>query len=199
MKALETLYNGRRFRSRLEARWAVFYDALGIPYAYEPEGFDLDEAGWYLPDFYLPTLDVWIEIKGAKPTDPEIDRAFALAKHSNKDVYIFWGYIEIPNPDRDWDYSEIPQGLALYSPNTDGWQGTNPWCWWCQCPKCRSIGIRFWGYADRLGCNCGIPHDTYVDTPDLRRAYDLATSARFERGETPVPTNIYSLYPSGAA
>ena len=32
MKAIETEYNGYRFRSRLEARWAVFFDALGIEY-----------------------------------------------------------------------------------------------------------------------------------------------------------------------
>lgn len=51
MKAIETRYKGYRFRSRLEARWAVFFDALGIKWEYEPEGYDLGEAGWYLPDF----------------------------------------------------------------------------------------------------------------------------------------------------
>jgi hypothetical protein len=34
-------YNGYRFRSRLEARWAVFFDELGVAYRYEPEGFEL--------------------------------------------------------------------------------------------------------------------------------------------------------------
>lgn len=63
IKAIETRYKGYRFRSRLEARWAVFFDALGLEWEYEPEGFDLGEAGWYLPDFYLPQLDAWIEIK----------------------------------------------------------------------------------------------------------------------------------------
>jgi len=52
IKAIETVYNGYRFRSRLEARWAVFFDTLGIEYRYEPEGFDLDGI-WYLPDFFL--------------------------------------------------------------------------------------------------------------------------------------------------
>ncbi len=42
LKAIDTEYNGYRFRSRLEARWAVFFDTLGMPYMYEPEGFDLD-------------------------------------------------------------------------------------------------------------------------------------------------------------
>ena len=41
IQAIETRYNGYRFRSRLEARWAVFFDEMGIEYEYEIEGFDL--------------------------------------------------------------------------------------------------------------------------------------------------------------
>lgn len=62
MKPIETVYNGYRFRSRLEARWAVFFDALGVKYQYEPEGFDLD-GEWYLPDFYLNEFKLFVEIK----------------------------------------------------------------------------------------------------------------------------------------
>ena len=40
IKAIETVYKGYRFRSRLEARWAVFFDALGIHYRYELEGLN---------------------------------------------------------------------------------------------------------------------------------------------------------------
>jgi hypothetical protein len=43
-----TIYNGRRYRSRLEARWAAFFDRLGWPYEYEP--IDLDG---YIPDFVM--------------------------------------------------------------------------------------------------------------------------------------------------
>lgn len=49
----ETYYDGYRFRSRLEARWAVFFDTAGIKYEYEPEGFGRG-ADSYMPDFYLP-------------------------------------------------------------------------------------------------------------------------------------------------
>lgn len=62
IKPIETKYNGYRFRSRLEARWAVFFDALKIRYQYEVEGFDIDGVR-YLPDFYLPDHNVWLEIK----------------------------------------------------------------------------------------------------------------------------------------
>ena len=53
IRPIETIYNGYRFRSRLEARWAVFFDALGIQYEYEPEGFKLSDGTMYLPDFRI--------------------------------------------------------------------------------------------------------------------------------------------------
>lgn len=63
IKPIETVYNGYRFRSRLEARWAVFFDAAGIKYEYEPEGFQLEDGTMYLPDFYLPILGIYVEVK----------------------------------------------------------------------------------------------------------------------------------------
>lgn len=69
IKAIETYYNGYRFRSRLEARWAVFFDAMGIRYLYEHDGFELDFGDCvmrYLPDFYLPDYDLYAEVKGAE-------------------------------------------------------------------------------------------------------------------------------------
>lgn len=61
----ETYYNGYRFRSRLEARWAVFFDTLGIKYEYEPEGIRLSYGKSYLPDFYLPHFHCYFEVKRA--------------------------------------------------------------------------------------------------------------------------------------
>ena len=64
IKPIETIYRGYRFRSRLEARWAVFFDAMGIRYEYEPEGFYMSSGEQYLPDFYLPDFNYFAEIKG---------------------------------------------------------------------------------------------------------------------------------------
>lgn len=63
IKAIETKFDGHLFRSRLEARWAVVFKELGLIYEYESEGYDLGALGWYLPDFYLPSLKLWIETK----------------------------------------------------------------------------------------------------------------------------------------
>lgn len=67
IKAIQTHYKGYKFRSRLEARYGVFFDSLGIKWEYEPEGYDLGEHGYYLPDFFLPDYNRYVEIKPRLP------------------------------------------------------------------------------------------------------------------------------------
>lgn len=69
-QAIETEYGGCCFRSRLEARWAVAFDALGEAWLYEPQGFEVaippdGERRRYLPDFYLSDRRLWVEVKGS--------------------------------------------------------------------------------------------------------------------------------------
>jgi hypothetical protein len=90
MRPIQTEYRGFRFRSRLEARWAVFLDALNADWTYEVEGFDLDGI-WYLPDFWVRDWDTWIEIKGPTPTDDEEEKCDSLARHSGKKVLLLHG------------------------------------------------------------------------------------------------------------
>lgn len=54
MKAKRTLYKDYYFRSKLEAKWAVFFDLMNIPFVYEPEAFICKNGSQYTPDFYLP-------------------------------------------------------------------------------------------------------------------------------------------------
>lgn len=101
MKAIETSYKGYRFRSRLEARWAVFFDALGIKWEYEKEGYRLwsdDRREWinYLPDFCLynikcPELKCYIEVKPSQVSEDEEIKARALARASNVTIVIVQG------------------------------------------------------------------------------------------------------------
>ena len=78
IKPIETRYKGYRFRSRLEARWAVFFDAMNLRWRYEPEGFDLGGC-WYLPDFYIPDWGCYLEVKPEFPTTDEVLKMAALA------------------------------------------------------------------------------------------------------------------------
>lgn len=69
---IETTWRGYKFRSRLEARWAVFFDSLGLKWEYEPEGFELGDGLRYLPDFRVrypgrgdwEVHHQWFEVKG---------------------------------------------------------------------------------------------------------------------------------------
>lgn len=100
LKAIETVYNGYRFRSRLEARWAVFFDEMGIAYKYEPEGYDLGNGNWYLPDFWLPHSlpafakdgwGFWAEIKPAQASQDELNKMLELVRQSKHNGLIFQG------------------------------------------------------------------------------------------------------------
>jgi hypothetical protein len=69
IKAIETNYMGCRFRSRLEARWAVFFDALGWNWEHEKEGYVIgyDKTIPWLPDFEITTpkgQHFYVEVKG---------------------------------------------------------------------------------------------------------------------------------------
>lgn len=72
--AIETWYRGCKFRSRLEARWSCFANALDARWDYEPQGFIVGGRP-YLPDFRLPN-GTWVEVKGA---ESELDHDLMLA------------------------------------------------------------------------------------------------------------------------
>ncbi len=93
IKALETTYNGYRFRSRLEARWAVFFDHLGLRWEYEPEGFELGGGVRYLPDFKLLNITltgrhVYVEVK---PEGDQAAKAKMFAQKSGEWVIVLDG------------------------------------------------------------------------------------------------------------
>lgn len=78
VKPIETRYKGYRFRSRLEARWAVYFDTVRFEWEYEPEGFEVQPGVWYLPDFWFPGLKLWGEVKPTEFTGPEAAKAVGL-------------------------------------------------------------------------------------------------------------------------
>lgn len=94
LKAIETHYKGYRFRSRLEACWAVFFDALGVKWQYEPEGFHLSNGEWYLPDFYVEDFGGggYLEVKPEGPIEEAAKtKMMLLSKGLNKEGYILNG------------------------------------------------------------------------------------------------------------
>lgn len=96
IKAIPTVYNEIRYRSRLEARWAAMFDGLGFVHTYEP--FDL---GTWSPDFMIgqkgdSSSVALVEIKPITECDEEtldrMERA-TRASHMFDEVSSFVGVI----------------------------------------------------------------------------------------------------------
>lgn len=171
IQPLPTPYGGFVFRSRTEARWAVFLDELGVKWDYEREAYDCSGQN-YLPDFWLPHLSAWLEIKGVEPTFDECEKARRLAAGTSGRVYIAVGEPRPPvSPNGEWDESMWLIDDA----------GTDYSHWWTQCPRCHEFGIEFSGRAERLACRClavyGSERCYCHDSPQLLLAYEKARRA----------------------
>jgi hypothetical protein len=170
-KPIETRYNGYRFRSRLEARWAVFFDALGLAYEYEPQGFVLFDGTPYLPDFHLPALGMYAEVKPVVGDDPSAPggwmwKAAAFAR-SGKPMLLLVGV-----PDVVWYSAYLPSDRR-------------PWLA-VECVdfgKSADIGRPWYAFTGDVFPT----HDllTQIAGDPFGRAVDAARGARFEHGETP--------------
>lgn len=179
---LPSRYGGILFRSRLEARWAVFLDSLHIPFHYELEGFRLS-SGSYLPDFFLPNQQCFIEIKPCRPSDREAALASELAKSTGKPVYIFWGPLDCPSSSR----SKGINSAWLFSPI--GTISTNHY--WSECPNCGAVSIQQNGYIKQSMCSCPPPLSHYTaERRRLLEAYQAAAAYRFD-GQR----NTITVYP----
>lgn len=107
IKALPAFYKSIQFKSRLEARWAYYFDNLRLDWVYEPEGFELPSRR-YLPDFLIEGK-TWAEVK------PELwladnysytlcNHLIELVQHTRKSLILLEG---LPRPDGRyfaWDY-----------------------------------------------------------------------------------------------
>lgn len=84
-----TKYKRILYRSRLEARWAVFFTVLRVSFEYEQYVFKTTEGG-YMPDFFIEKTGWFIEIKPTKPTVEEIRKAQSVSRQGNKIVILWW-------------------------------------------------------------------------------------------------------------
>lgn len=209
MEVIQTEYNGYRFRSRAEARWAVLFDALGIKYVYEPEGYKLSNGELYLPDFYLPASQQFFEVKGVL-TEKDEAKCRMLGKESGRDVimgFSDFSFYFIAN-EREWldengkprlDENGKPYPTYVGNDKTD--------CWLSYCFECKQY--YFVSMYGLWRCRCcyaydGQNHqawvargDTAVDSKQLKskwrvdfvNALNKAKQIRFEHGEAPESQN----------
>lgn len=172
IRPIETRYKGRRFRSRLEARWAVFFDHLDIPWEYEPEGFHTED-GPYLPDFRLWGR-VWAEVKPdegltfAKHASLELIAAMPWARKCEELAYGFGMDVLVC----------IGEPTSLTLPLCVCWGEQREdvqWLWggW----QAYDEGRIWWEMPDDQR------HDSAACIPRVQAAVRAALSARFEHGE----------------
>src|SRR5690606_6761657 len=106
--------------SRLEARYAVMFDYLGIDWEYEHEGYQLSNGKWYLPDFWLPNFNaggMFVEVKH-KFTEQEKETCRVLCVDAKKSVWLAEGTPSL----RAWEYYRYDKGKAnsiIGIPNAD--------------------------------------------------------------------------------
>lgn len=185
IRAIETCYKGYRFRSRLEARWAVFFESLGLAWEYEAEGFELT-SGRHLPDFWMPGWLWFVEIKpNVRAAEAEDRRFRELCVQSGRGVLVIIGNVgDGEHPVATYQRRDgEPTSLSLVFEE------------FCECHMCHGICLSYRDGA--LGCfvhlgRCERPSQVtpyWIGTGSERiaEAYMDARSARFEFGESGAP------------
>jgi hypothetical protein len=110
-------HKGILYRSVLEARWALFFDSFGVAYEYERKTFYLGNGIYYVPDFYLPELDLWAEVKPTPFTDDERGKCERLAVQTEQPCLMLIGSPAMHT------YAAIGAhgGTILHYPHTQIW------------------------------------------------------------------------------
>ncbi len=192
IKPIETVYNGYRFRSRLEARWAVFFDALGVQYEYEPEGFTKNGIT-YLPDFRLKCYGFRGEHNWEDPIDLYVEVKGKMDEESAKKINTFtpgeswterngnWERVKcgihllvVGSVPKDIDMMDIDNdmGYGIFAFNYDTIDGD----YFGAFPAADSSG-KFYLFGDDSN------YINQEDVPRVKNALLKARQARFEHGE----------------
>ncbi len=175
--SIPTPYGGLIFRSRTEARWAIFLDELGLKWQYEAQGFDTD-GEWYLPDFliFAPLGNIWAEVKPNWWEDPEgiaKFRRFALQRPQPSRAILITGVPSIharPLVIGGDDEQDDP-GKGIWEDDTQEWR---------PCPSGHHFDLAFPGHFGAKFAEDGCPDNFGGDGEDrIARACATALSARF--------------------
>lgn len=172
---LQTAYRGYHFRSRLEARYAVLFDHLGIKWDYEPEGYRLPDGTRYLPDFFIhmrdrtPGWGYWIEIKGVEPSERERAKLQALATMTGHHGWLYYGSPAENAPELFDSSGPLPPPSKAYRAFMK-----------LVGARKRSAEEQFFSSAPIMLC-C---EDSAMEPGRFDKAIIAARSARFEHGES---------------
>ena len=205
IKPIETEYKGYRFRSRLEARWAVFFDEMNIKYEYEPQGFILANGTVYLPDFFSFFEVKPLHIKNTEEAEIAEKKLEEISYYSG-----FAGMICYGDPMDDsirlYCFDLYGDGGGYCCDYFDVTMGTDPYNDNYPCLFVLSRDGRTF-YADSsfekmipttTATNDDFRVESRILISKVFKAREKARQARFEHGETPIAkkqpsTNVYEF------
>jgi len=190
-----TWYNNYYFRSKLEAKWAVFFDLMKIKWNYEPEQFTCKDGSQYTPDFFLPDAILREGLEIIEPGD--FDGVGATYKKRGPGVYFEikpFSYItDHLYEERILSSMKMPLILFVGDPleavvNIHLWNGENkniqlqPW-WdnymvFMYCKDCNTIKVDFdeGNYYYCPKCNAPIDWKNHA----ISHAAEVARNFRFQ-------------------
>lgn len=203
IQPIPTTYAGCRFRSRLEARWAVFFDHLDIAWQYEPQGYLVGpDQKPYLPDFHLPSTNTWVEVKGdaeqidfellAQTVDPHTGLPGMRDSVLTKRGLLLLG--AIPHVTQWLAHHPILQhktglkGMLTLTQFSPADTLTDPWFWadpdvFFETTPSHPAQNEKWATYVRSHLNYRLGFWGGTAPKELADAYTAARSARFEHGE----------------
>jgi hypothetical protein len=198
IRAIPTVYRGIRFRSRLAARWAIFFDTAGIRWVSEPQPFSDGETA-YLPDFWLPDQGCYFEVQPDRNYD--FDTPWLAVDATGRPLVIAEGPVSFSETSEVQPTGKellqtscacfVPHALMLkYFP--EGWSLRELGCppgdqaewhywqvdfYWAHCEICGRFDVSYDGWDRRFWCCGALSASSHTDR--LHDAYRAAQTYRF--------------------
>lgn len=186
---LRTTLRDVTYRSRKEARFALALLEMDIPFSYEPVTFSRPSGGKYMPDFFLPRQQLWVELKPQRPHIEEELKCEEMSAVGFRVACMYGEEIGAP-PFSSEERAKRDVGYRDYA-HKNGLRGMA----WINGEKLAGDTVFVVGRSTRKGENpleegvgdCMKPHldqvcstrDTRWDTPTILNAFVAAAAEKF--------------------
>ncbi|CAH6420772.1 Hypothetical protein UVM_LOCUS241 [uncultured virus] len=170
-RAMRSRFGQQTFRSRLEAQHAALMAELGVRFVYEHATFRFHNDGptVYTPDFWLPDLQLFLEVKPAYPHLEEMRKCELVAAAGHR-IVLMYGAVASPHASeqhgRCYAHASAARGMS--------WDASGA----------RLAGDFLWTFDDREARALLLPFlhtgDTRWDHERVRGAFDAVAVMRFD-------------------
>ena len=180
MNAIPTHYNGINFRSRLEAKWARFFDLLGWNWDYEPVDFD-----GYIPDFYLHGDNpCFVEVKPAMKLEELTslnEQSYLAMDGTGKRILYLGATINIPDHRcpyygyKDHTHLGAIVEFCTWKDEDGTFRSEYDYAYLVDCEKCKKVSFTGVNFSWSSHC-CDEHTENHSTKVDVRRIWKEATN-----------------------